>query len=118
MTKLTLHFESAPGTDLDAAAVELQKNIAAVNGVESANATPQRFQSVGTAEILSVIKVATEVAQSTAALLGALAAVYAAWKSLAEKFPGLRKPTIEVGLKKVPIDQVTPEQAARVVSEQ
>ena len=118
MTKLTLHFESSPGTDLDGAAVELQKNIAAVNGVESADATPQRFQSVGTAEILSVIKVATEVAQSTAALLGALAAVYKAWKSLTGKFPGLSKPTIEVGLKKVPIDQVTSEQAARIVSEQ
>jgi hypothetical protein len=118
MAKLTLHFETAPGIDLDEAAVELQKSMAAVNGVESANSSPQRFQSVGAAEILSVIKVATEVAQSTAGLLGALAAVYAAWRTLTEKFPGLRKPTIEVGLKKIPIDQVTAEQATRIVSEQ
>jgi hypothetical protein len=117
MAELTLHFETSPGTDLTAAAAELQKNIAGVKGVESASSTPQRFQAVGPSEILSVIKFATELAQSTAAFLAAITAVYAAWQKAKVIFPGLRPPTVEVGLKKIPIDQVTAEHVAELASD-
>jgi hypothetical protein len=107
MAELTLHFEASPGTDLTAAASELQKHFAQVDGVESAVAKAQRFQSIGLPEVLAVIKVATTIAESTASFLSAIAAVNAAWQQAKLIFPGLRPPTVEVGLKKIPLDQVT-----------
>ena len=117
MAELTLHFEAAAGTDIDAACAELKKNLEGIAGVESADTNPQRFQAIGPAEVLSVIQVATSVAQSGAAFLTALAALYTAWEKLKPMFPGLHAPKVEVGLKQIPIDQLTPAQRAELASE-
>jgi hypothetical protein len=116
MPELTLHFEASPGTDLGAAAAELKKNLGAIDGVESASTKPQRFQAVGPAEVISVIKVATTIAQNSAEFLTALAALYAAWQKVKPMFPGLHAPTLEVGLKKIPIDQVNADHRADSLS--
>jgi hypothetical protein len=107
MAELTLHFETAQGTDMETAAADLKQSLAGVSGVESADAIPQRFQAIGPAEILSVIAIATTVIQSTSTLLKAVSELHEAWAKVAAKFPGLHKPTIEMGMKKVPIDQLT-----------
>jgi hypothetical protein len=112
MAELTLHFEAGTGTDLDAAAVALQKSLAGITGVESAETIPQRYQSIGPAEVLSVIQVATSVAQNATLFLTALAGLYAAWEKVKPMFPGLHAPKVEVGLKQIPIDQLTPEHRA------
>ena len=117
MAELTLHFEAAAGTDIDAAAAELQKSLAGIEGVESADTSPQRFQSIGPSEVLSVIEVATKVAQNTTAFLTALAALYAAWQKVKPMFPGLHAPKVEVGLKQIPIDQLTPEHRAELAGQ-
>jgi K+/H+ antiporter YhaU regulatory subunit KhtT len=111
MPKLTLHFEAAEGTDLEAAAAALQSQLAETQGIESARSRAQRYQSIGPAEIMSVVQVATQVIQTSAALLTALAALHAAWEKVKPMFPGLKPPTVEVGLDKVPVHQVTREQA-------
>jgi hypothetical protein len=107
MAELTLHFETTQGTDMETAAVDLKNSLGSVAGVESADTTPQRFQAIGPAEILSVIAIATTVIQSTSTLLKAVGDLHDAWAKVAAKFPGLHKPTVEVGMKKVPIDQLT-----------
>jgi hypothetical protein len=85
--------------------------------VQSATAKPQRFQGIGPAEILAGIKFATDLAQDTSGLLLALAVVYAAWQKAKVLFPGLRPPTVEVGLQKIPVDQVTAEHVEKINSD-
>ena len=109
MAELTLHFEVSPGTDPAAVAAALQQAIAQASGVKSADTKAQHFQAITGQEVLSVIQFATSVATSAAAFLGSVAAVYAAWQKVKGMFPGVHAPTVEVGLKKVPIDQLTAE---------
>lgn len=118
MAELTLHFEAAPGTDLNAAATELQRAILNVKGVEGADTKPQRFQSIDAQEVLTVVQLATSYLQNTAEFLAAIAAVHEAWKKLRETFPGLQIPHVEVGLKQVPIDQVSPANVDQIIREQ
>ncbi len=118
MAELTLHFEAAPGTDLNAATAELQRAIVRVKGVETADSKAQRFQSVTAQEVLTVIQLATPYIQNTAEFLSAIAALHEAWKKVREIFPGLSAPQVEVGLKQVPIDQITGAHLDVIVREQ
>jgi hypothetical protein len=115
MAKLTLHFEASEGTDLEAAAAALQANLAATEGVDSVKTRPQKYQSIGPSEILSVIQIATTVAQTSATFLTSIAALYAAWEKVKVLFPGIHAPKVEVGLDEVPIDKLTPEHLAQMV---
>jgi hypothetical protein len=117
MPKLTLHFEAGEGTDLEAAAAALQANLAGTDGVESARTRPQKFQAIGPAEIMSIIQIATTVVQTTSTFLVALAALHTAWEKVTPMFPGLHAPEVEVGLKKVPLDKLTPEHVAELASD-
>jgi hypothetical protein len=67
--------------------------------------------------VISTIQVATSIAQNAASFLTALAALYAAWQKVKPMFPGLHAPKVEVGLKQVPIDQLTPEHRAELAAE-
>ncbi len=116
MPELTLHFEASEGTDLEAAAAALQKELAAVPAVESVETTPQRFQAIGPAEVLGVIQVTTSVVQSSAALLTAVAGLCAAWEKLKPYFPGLKRPTVEVGLRQVPATEFTEKDGKELAS--
>jgi hypothetical protein len=106
MPKLTLHFEASQGTDLESAAADLEAHFAELAGVETAEARPQRFQSVGPAEILAVVSFVAAMAQNTATLVKAIQELREAWQRAKAKFPGLHPPTVEVGLRNVPIDQL------------
>ena len=117
MAELTFHFEASTGTDFDAAAAALQQSVTGISGVESADTGPQRYQSIGPAEVVSVIQVATSVAQNATVFLTALAGLYAAWEKVKPMFPGLQAPKVEVGLKQIPIDQLTPEHRAELAGE-
>lgn len=116
MAELMLHFEASAGTDLDAAAAALQKGLAGISGVESAETSPQKYQSIGPAEVLSAIQVGTSVVQNATLFLTALAGLYEAWQKVKPMFPGLHAPKVEVGLKQIPVDQLTPEHRAELAS--
>ncbi len=107
MEELTLHFEAGAGTDVAAAAAALQKELQGVSGVESAQTEAQTFQSIGPAEVMSIIQVGTQVMQTSAAFLAAAAALYAAWQKVKPMFPALQPPKLEVGLKQIPVDQLS-----------
>ena len=117
MPELRLHFKAGEGADLEAAAAALQKNLTEVRGVESADTRPQRFQSIGPAEIVSVIHVATSLVQNATLLLTALAGFHAAWEKLKPAHPGVEAPKAEVGLELVPVKQITPEHQKELVEE-
>jgi len=117
MAELILHFEAGAGTDVDAAAVALQAEIRNVAGVESADTAPRNFQSLTAAEVVTVVQIATQVVTSTTAFLGALVALKAAWDKVKASYPGLHPPKAEVGLKKIPIDQLTEAQLAQIAKQ-
>jgi hypothetical protein len=72
MPELTLHFESAEGTDLQAVASHLTQRISSVAGVETAEAEPQVLRLGGLPEILTIISFGTAAITSTTLLLKAL----------------------------------------------
>jgi len=115
MLELTLHFETAEGTDIKAVASHLEQKLSALNGVEAAEAEPQVMRFGGLPEILAIIALVTVTVNSTTALLKALKGMLQAYRELAAQFPGLHIPTLEVGFRKVPIDQVTEEDADKLV---
>jgi hypothetical protein len=118
MAELTLHFEAAEGTDIEAAAAALQAELSKTQGVASAHTRAQRYQSIGPAEVMSIVQVTTQGVQLATALLTSLGALYAAWENLKTKFPGLKPPTVEVGLDKVPVNQVTGAHAKELAEDQ
>jgi hypothetical protein len=118
MAELTLHFEAADGTDLEAAAAELQAELEKAQNVTSARTRPQRYQSIGPAEVMGMVQVATQGIQTVTMLLTSIAALYTAWVNVKTKFPGLKPPTVEVGLEKVPVNQVTQAHAKQLLDDQ
>jgi hypothetical protein len=107
MAELTLHFQAAPGTDLEAVADDIKAQLAGVSGAEAVEAKPQEFQAVGPAEVLAIVTFVATMAKNVATIAKAVQDLAEAWKKLREKFPGLHPPTVEVGLRSVPIDQIT-----------
>ena len=107
MPELTLHFSADAETDLEAMAGHLQKRMSALPSVVTAEAAPQRLRSAGLPEILTVLTYATTAITTTTAFLKAVQELVKAWQNLSAQFPHLHNPTLEVGLRQVPIDQVT-----------
>lgn len=110
MEPLTMHFHAEPGTDLEPIAAELRAAIAGSDTVELVEARPQRFQSsIGLPEILAIIALLPAIPQGIAAVPKAIEVVQDAWKKVRLKFPGIQTPSVEVGLRTVPIDQLQAE---------
>jgi hypothetical protein len=109
MDPLTLHFEVEPGTDLDAAAAAFRASIAGNGSVEVQEVNPQRFQAIGPGEIIAIIALLPSIPQGIAAIPGAIKAIQDAWAKIKPKHPGLHTPSVEVGLRNVPIDELREE---------
>jgi len=109
MQPLTLHFEAPPETDLDAVAAEIKAAMSGQETAEVVEANPQRFQALGAGEIIALIALLPSIPQGIAALPKAIEEVEKAWKKVKDKFPGVRPPMVEVGLRNVPIDQLQQE---------
>ena len=114
--QLTFHYEAEPGTDLNAASAAIQEALLEVPGVLSAETSPQEFQAIGPAEVMSVLQIGTQLLQETATFLSATAAVYEAWQKIRPMFPGLRAPKMEVGLQQVPVNELADQHRAALAS--
>ncbi len=110
MEPLKLHFHADAETNLEDLATELRSSIAGNDTIELVDARPQRFQSaVGLSEILAIIAIIPSIPQGIAAVPKAIEVVQDAWSKVKERFPGAQVPTVEVGLRTVPIDQLQPD---------
>jgi len=107
MPTLTFHLEAAPGTDLAAAAAELQKEIAALEGVESVEAVPHRYQGMSLPEIVATITIATTAVQGLTLLLKRINTLLDESAKTKKKLATLMRPTVEVGVKKKRIDKLS-----------
>jgi hypothetical protein len=111
--RLTLHFEASPGTDPDSLSAEIAEALKSVPDVETAEAETLRTQ--GAVEIIAAVAFATKVIVTSAQFLSAVTELVKAWQALRARFPSLPAPTVEIGLRQVPIDQVTTTDAEKAV---
>ena len=107
MPKLTVYFEAAPDADLQQAAAAVQQKAAALPAVASASAQAMVTRGLGPQEIMMALQMVPAVIASATATVTALTALLAALRKLADDTPALNKVMVQVGLKKVPVDQLT-----------
>ena len=99
MSEYTLQFELEDGVDADALAAEIQQRLAAVDGVEDADAEPMELR-FGVAETVAIIAASVVIIKSTRELVDEL-------KGLVESMSGLKEAYVELRGERVPLDQVT-----------
>ena len=107
MPKLTVYFEAAPDADLQQAAAEVQEKAAALPAVASASAQAMVTRGLGPQEIMMGLQMATGMMTTATEAVVALTALLVALKKLAGEVPALNKVMVQVGLKKVPVEQLT-----------
>jgi hypothetical protein len=118
MPELTLHFETDQGTDIHSRAVDVQQELQAIEGVTNAKAKATELRAMGAAEILAVINLAVTVVQNTSTLLKLVDDLVKTCQDLIVRLHGLQKlPSVEIGLREVPIDKVTPQDLLEALSE-
>ena len=110
MANLTLHFQTQEGTDPEAAAQALEQQLVNLPSVGSAEARADKYRSLGPAEIIAGITLAVGVIQSTTVAAQALTKLIDAVKGLVQSGKGLHTAFIEVGMRKVPVDKLTPQE--------
>jgi hypothetical protein len=106
-TTLTLHFDTAPGTDASALAAQLQSGLAALPDVERSGAQPLASRDIGTTEmaIMGFLTVAPIVLTKAADIVDAL-------KRLVQSSEGLRNAIVEIHGRKIPVAQLQPSDIA------
>jgi hypothetical protein len=109
MANLTLHFQAKEGTDPGVSAKDLEKQLVALPSVGSAEARADTYRSLGPAEIIAGITLAAGVIQSATVATQALTKLIDAVKGLVQSGHGLHAAFIEVGMRKVPVDKLTPQ---------
>ncbi len=107
MPKLTVFFEAVPGTDLQAAASAVQAKAADLPHVTGASAQAMVTHGLTYPEVMLGLQTATTIMTTTTAGIAALTALIQALKKLSDEVPALSKVLVQVGLKKVPVDQLT-----------
>jgi hypothetical protein len=106
-TTLTLHFETAPGTDAAALAAELQSGLAALPEVERAGAQPIASRDLGATEmaIMGFLTVAPVMLTKAADIIDAL-------KRIVQSSQGLRNAVVEIHGKRIPVAELQPSDIA------
>ena len=107
MPKLTVFFEAVPGTDLQATASAVQAKAAELPHVTDASAEAMVTHGLGLQEIILGLQTAGTIMTTTTTGIVALTALIQALKKLSDEIPALSKVLVQVGLKKVPVDQLT-----------
>jgi hypothetical protein len=109
MANLTLHFQAKEGTDLEVSAKDLEQQLVTLPAVSLAEARADNYRSPGLTEIIAGITLAVGVIQSTTVATQALTKLIDAVNALLHSGRGLQAAFIEVGMRKVPIDKLTPQ---------
>jgi hypothetical protein len=107
MPKLTFLLEAVPGTDLQATASAVQAKAAELPHVTDASAEAMVTHGLGLPEIMLGLQTAGTILTTTTTGIVALTALIQALKKLSDEIPALSRILVQVGLKKVPVDQLT-----------
>lgn len=104
MANITVFFEPDKGADLHQIAALVQEKTAALPNVTAASAQPVVTRGFDPSQIMMT---ATAVMGTATAGIVALTALIQALEKLGDEIPALGKVMVQVGLKKVPADQLT-----------
>jgi hypothetical protein len=115
MSELTFHFEVPVGTELQTSASEMQAKVAGLPHVEASAATPENFRA-GLPEIMLVLTLGATLIQNSASAVDALTHLVKSIKALAQEC-GLRGARVEIGMRQVPVDQLTPDDAKALLED-
>ena len=104
--KLSFRFEFDKGTDLQQAADTLRERVSKVAEVEQVDLVPEKPRITGL-EIVAAIAVGIEVVQGVRKGITELRKLVHELKALSKEVHGLQDVKLEVGPRKVPLDQVS-----------
>jgi hypothetical protein len=107
LSKITLHFQPSEGVDPAAAAKELERALSSVPGIHAEEPRVDQYRSIGPAEIIAGLTIAVAVMRQSTELIQDFSKVVDAIKQAVESVKGLRAAFIEVGMRKVPLAQLT-----------
>jgi hypothetical protein len=108
MAELLMHFELADGQEASATAQTLQKKLGELPGVSEAEALPDKTRLTGV-EVIAAISAAVVVLHHGRDLVAELNKLLPELKKLVRNMKGLKKAYLEVGTKRVALDEVTPD---------
>ena len=106
MAELLLHFELADGTEAAPTAQALEQGLARLPGVSEAEALPDETRLTGL-EIVGAISAAVVILRKGRELVTELNALLPELRKMVKGVKGLKNAFVEVGSKRVPIDQLT-----------
>ena len=109
MANLTLHFQAKEGIDPEASAKDLEQQLVTLPSVGSVEARADKYRTPGPTEIIAGITLAVGVIQSTTVAAQALTKLIDAVKGLVQSGRELHAAFVEVGMRKVPVDKLTPQ---------
>jgi hypothetical protein len=120
MANLTVHFQTEEGVDRAALGGEIQQQLSTIPTVQAANVEVEQYRAVGPAEIMAGITLAIGAVNTTSQAITAITKFVNSVSELVKAGKGLREAIIDVGMRKVPVSQLTQADieklAARTVS--
>lgn len=106
MAELLLHFELADREEAATVAQALEKRLGQLPGVAEAEALPEESRLTGL-EIVGAISAAVVVVRHGRELVTELNKLLPELRKLVGEIKGLKNAFVEVGAKRVPLDQLT-----------
>jgi hypothetical protein len=108
MSKLTFHFQAEDSTDTASVKKEVEQALAKVPEVSTAETRAAQYRSMGPAEIIAGVTLAVGIIQESTAATEALSKLLDAVSHVVQSAKGLKAAFVDVGMRKVAIDQLTP----------
>jgi hypothetical protein len=120
MANLTVHFETEEGVDRAVLGGEIQQQLSTISSVQTAEVKVEEYRFVGPAEIMAGITLAIGATKTVSQAIDAITKFVNSVSELVKAGKGLREAIIDVGMRKVPVSQLTQADieklAARTVS--
>jgi hypothetical protein len=116
MAKLTIHLQAAEGTDPKALAGDVQQELEKLPDVHTAETRTEQYRSIGPTEIIAGLTLAVGILETSAKATEALAKLLDGIQAVVKSAKGLHAAFVEVGMKKVALDQLTPEDLQKLAA--
>jgi hypothetical protein len=103
-----LHFQGADGVDVAAAAKDLQRQLTALPHVATADTRAEQYRGLGPSEIIAGLTLGFAILHESTQVVGELTKLLDAIKQLIKSGQSLKAAFVEIGMRKVSLDQLTP----------
>jgi hypothetical protein len=107
LSKITLHFQPSDDVDPAAAAKQLESALSSVPGIQADEPRVDRYRSIGPAEIIAGLTIAGALMRESTEVIQDFSKVVDAIRQAVESVKGLRAAFVEIGMRKVPLAQLT-----------